>query len=513
MAVFNAKNKQFKIEKNKAGGVSYKKVGEIQKAKQTVANIILTHKDLNTRLYYHSDPQEEISEAIKTLLNHGKAKYVLKAIAFARNVGALRSISHFSLIEYFSYKGNKPSPNGAIKYIQKTLVRPDDATEILAGLSNIGKIPNAFRRAVKKSLEEDWDAYQLRKYYGDKRKAKVSDLIKLSHPVPKNTIQAETFNRAVKGKRFLQSIETAQTVNTSQNTSVRERSLKYLEMLKEKKLGYMALLKNLVNIAKGLDKEEINVVKEALEVEKAIIGSKVLPYRFLQSYIALQKSDLPKAMRKELVESLEKAILTASKNVLQKMGVQDGEKLHFIIDVSGSMEGEPLMHAVSLALPGVVNAGGSLTLFGTCYETLDIEGKGVFEIFEEHFNFGWAIAAKNGDKIGWGTNIRAALDAIKTNVEKGKDSVIVFSDMQLYDIGDGGGGYINQKGFDSVFKGHLPKVTIFWDVQPYNTGLPVKADFNRHVYSLAGVSQLFYEYLDEVIANGGIVNVIEKYTV
>ena len=218
---------------NMAGGAAYSR----DSIKQDIATTILSSM-LKGDSFYESE--KDRLHRIELMISDEKlSEFTAKAMVYARTVGNLRSISHFlAAILAENVKGStflRPA-------LGKTFIRPDDLTETLSlwNSRNDSNIPNVLRRAFKDSLET-FDNYQLKKYSGEKRSVKLRDVVKIARPVP---TERANFKALIEGT--LPNIATAQTVNAGSTGA--ERASNYKAMLKERKLGYMAALKNIRNI-------------------------------------------------------------------------------------------------------------------------------------------------------------------------------------------------------------------------------------------------------------------------
>jgi len=277
--------------------------------RKEVATIILNSM-VNGDSYYQSE-EDRLKSIEASVVEHPEfAEFLMKAMVYARTEGNLRSVTHFlagMLVE--NVKGStslKPA-------LEKSLIRPDDAQEIVAlwNSRNTKSIPNALRKAIKNRLENKWGAYQLKKYYGNGN-VKVSNLINICHPTPKDEEQRLVFKQALENK--LPNIDTAQTVNARSTGD--DRAQNYATMLKERKLGYMALLKNLKNMLEaGVSDETVEDICNLLRNKNAVLNSKVLPFRFVQAYNIVDNMGIDKFKAKKILKAIEDGFALSAGNV------------------------------------------------------------------------------------------------------------------------------------------------------------------------------------------------------
>lgn len=174
-----------------------------------------------------------------------------------------------------------PEHKQFVRYtLSKVIKRVDELSEFLAMYWKMnGRDPNSTDKKilssqVKKGLGEafcKFNEYQLAKY--NRAKAiKLKDVLYLCHPKPKDKDQAELFKRLK-----LDMLKTPDTweVSLSAKDGVSKKD-KWERLLKERKMGAMALLRNLRNFNDAKVNE--NLVIEAL---KNVKPDMVLPFRFI----------------------------------------------------------------------------------------------------------------------------------------------------------------------------------------------------------------------------------------
>ena len=243
--------------------------------------------------------------------------FLAKLAGYARNVGNMRSVSHVltAIIAREAREYTRAT-------IRNVVVRPDDITEIMACyLSLYGKpFPNAMKREIA-SVIQKFDEYQIAKYNGGSKSIKFRDVLRITHPVPK---RPET--EALFGKILNDTLETPLTWESTLSARGNTKEV-WDELIASGKVGYMALLRNLRNIAKsGAD---IKPVLETLSDPEQVRKSRQLPFRFYSAYKTLSQEGL---LTPALHLALEKA-LTAS---IDNMELIPGRTL-IAVDVSGSM--------------------------------------------------------------------------------------------------------------------------------------------------------------------------------
>jgi 60 kDa SS-A/Ro ribonucleoprotein len=253
---------------------------------------------------------KSIAQRITELVTKVPVADVLKLAVEARTKYKLRHAPLWLLNGILRAGGIKGKAVGGA--IADVIQRPDEMTELLAMYWEGGKRPLA--KQLKRGLAiafGKFSAYQLAKYNRNEA-IKLRDVMFLCHPKPKNEQQAAEWKQLVDG--------TLPSPETWENKLSRgeDKGESFALLLREKKLGYMALLKNLRNMVEtGVDRE---LIKQRL-LEGAPT-SKALPFRFLTAakYAPSLESTLDEAMELAL-SGFEKLEGTTA----------------ILVDVSGSM--------------------------------------------------------------------------------------------------------------------------------------------------------------------------------
>lgn len=202
------------------------------------------------------------------------------------------------------------------KAIAQAITRADELSEFLALYWRNGKTPiskqaklglaNAFRK---------FDAYSLAKYNRDGA-IKLRDVLFLVHAKPKDEAQAATWKQLVDGT--LPAPDTWE-VNLSGGADKKET---WERMLREKKLGYLALLRNLRNMLDAVVDEDL--VKEAILARRGG-AERVLPFRYVAAARACPR--------------LEPVIDQALSEAIAGLPALPGKTV-VLVDVSGSMHAQ-----------------------------------------------------------------------------------------------------------------------------------------------------------------------------
>src|SRR5690242_17239490 len=196
--------------------------------------------------------------------------------------------------------------------LPRTIQRADELSEFVALYWSEGKQPLSAQ--VKKGLATaftKFDEYALAKY-NRATPVKLRDVLYLSHAKPLDAAQAELWKGLVNGE-----LSTPDTWEVALSSGADKREA-WERLLGENKLGALALLRNLRNMAEA--KVDEKLIAEALQRMKT---ERVLPFRFIAAarYAPQWESLLEQAM----FRCLDGQAKLAGKTVL-------------LVDVSGSMD-------------------------------------------------------------------------------------------------------------------------------------------------------------------------------
>ncbi len=232
------------------------------------------------------------------------AELVAKMLVYTRTTLGQRSVTHRGAVALmpaisgreftkflFTKRDRKENAGGLI-------YRLDDMLEIAAcyfALNPGKRLPNAMVKGFKQALEES-DAYELAKYQGKDKTVSLVDLINLVHPKPSEKMK-QAFHDLIHGE--LKQFNTVEDKNTKAGQEVAakvkegkiskadaEVELKaakeanFVELVDNKVIGYLALLRNLRNILNtSTDAKLISDTINQLTDEKAIKKSLVFPHQ------------------------------------------------------------------------------------------------------------------------------------------------------------------------------------------------------------------------------------------
>lgn len=234
----------------------------------------------------------------------------------AREVYNLRHTPLFIATEMARYETHKHLVSNVLASV---ISRPDELAETLAIYWRDGKKPiaNQIKKGLARAFSK-FNEYSLAKY-NQNNPIKLRDVLFLVHPKPQNKEQEKLWKRLANNE-----LATPDTWEVELSTGKGlDKKESWERLLKENKLGAMALLRNLRNFREN--KVDENLVISALKNMKA---ERVLPFRFIAAskYYPNIEGILEEAMFKSLKDHAKLNGRTA-----------------LVLDVSGSMS----MHTIS----------------------------------------------------------------------------------------------------------------------------------------------------------------------
>jgi len=283
-------------------GAKAKHINPEMQLRRSVVACLLFEKN------FYEDGQDIATRIQNIIPNVDPAKVAAIAVE-ARTEMKLRHVPLFIAREMARLPKHKKYVAGLLPEI---IQRADELAEFMAIYWRDGRQPLSGQ--VKKGLAAafpKFDAYQLAKYNRDGA-VKLRDVLFLCHAVPKTREQEEVWKKLVDG-----TLEPPDTWEVGLSAGG-DKKATWERLLRENKLGALALLRNLRNFQRdGVDEGLILDALDKIRVER------VLPFRFISAarYAPQWEPNLETAM-------------------LKCLQAQEGLPGHtvLLIDVSGSMK-------------------------------------------------------------------------------------------------------------------------------------------------------------------------------
>lgn len=468
MAKFNQKAPTTKVT-NLAGGDAHSQSPEMELVSILLSSFV---KDQ----FYRS--AEGTVNRLGELAGMVNPKFAAQAAIFARNEFGMRSISHALAGELAPRASGQP---WARSFYNKVVRRPDDMTEILSYYFGKGnkKISSAMQFGFRQAIEK-FDEYQLAKYRGEGKSINLVDVVRLVHPA-KTSPNIAAIAKLVTGKltsteTWEAKLTTAGQVATSDEEKLDLKKGAWIDLIKSRKLGYFALLRNLRNIMTQAP-EAVDGACEMLVDAKLIKGSLVMPFRYLT---AMNEIDTTSAAGRKVNAAIQKAFEISVDNI------PDLPNTLVVVDNSGSMSGGAnhfgmFSHAGIGAMFGMLLAKRSnadIMEFGASARYIGYTDR--TDIFDFSKNF------ERLNQVGHATNFQA----IFATANKKYDRIVIFSDMQGW-VGGRSGNFGLQE--YSKKYGVTPHVYSI-DLAGYGT---LQFPESR-VYTLSGLSEKIFDMMGKI---------------
>lgn len=511
MAKFQKQAREREFVRNYEGEKVYRMTPEMELYERVLTNLVGEEK------FYTSGKEdlENLKNIVQKVLE-SDPKFVLQLANYARNFMYLRSVPILLLVLASLNDGAKPYVR---EYTPKIVKRADELAEVIS-LFNLlvgdigdqapkGSLPASLKKGLADSFE-NFDEYQLNKY-----KTGLKDVLRLTHPKPKNSYQNQLYRYLIYDevgeelqqiralKQLLQkeefdaeAIELIQESHATWEVAISKFGNK-AEVWNALDLPFMAGVRNLRNLLEVGAYKALGRVTDMLKHEKEVLKSKQYPFRFFAAYREIENLDVPKEYKNEVLRSLEVALYLSVKNVPSLSG-----KTAIIVDTSGSMN-YTLSQYSSVSYVDVASLMGALAHL-ISDEALVIAFATTAEILKLEKDT-WLI--HNMEKIE-NTNVGSATyveEAIQKLERSGfnPDRILLFSDMQVYsEYGDSNA----VRSINRYLENHNRPYFYSFDLAGYGTAVQLVE--KKKIFLFSGWSEKILNYIS--LAETEEFNVVEE---
>lgn len=500
---FNFLKKTNTILKNYEGAPSYQLSPEMELYSATVTSL------LHDSFY---EKAEERLLRLQQLIEKVSPEYCAKLAVYARRSMNLRSVPIVLSVE-LAKKADAGAWVG--KAIEQIVLRPDEITETLAyyqqtnkrtGTKRLNRLSKQIQKGLAKAFNR-FDEYQFAKY-NQNTEVKLRDALFLVHPKAKDLAQQVVFDKITQN-----TLSTPYTWETelsalgqlhfgSEKAKNKAFRAKWEELILSKKVGYMALLRNLRNMLEcNISDECLEMVLSYLSEENAVRTAKQLPFRYWSAYREL--SNITDGRVTRVIDALEKAMLLSAQNI---KGFENDTKVVLACDVSGSMQqrlsakSSLMYYDIGLLLAMLLQSRCKNVvtgMFGDTWKVIQMPSKSILSNVA-------AFHQREGE-VGYSTNAHLVIeDLLKREYQA--DKVMIFTDTQLWNSQNRDANSI--KTAWQNYKRKFPKAKLYlFDLAGYGQS-PMRVE-SGDVYLLAGWSDKIFEVLDALENGQGIVDFIQ----
>jgi len=470
---------------------------------KTVCTSVLQNK------FYESSNQT--LNRIRSLINQCDPEYVARLAVYARKEMNLRTIPLVLTVELAKIHNGDDLIS---RMTENVILRADEITELLSfyqiankrnGTKKLNKLSKQISKGISKSFDK-FEEYHFAKY-NRPTEIKFRDALFLCHVSPKTTDQKDLFEKII-----TDTLETPYTWETQLSESGKNGKTKkevWEELIGSRKVGYMAILRNLRNILEaGVSREHIRNVCDYISNENAVLNSKQLPFRFLSAYKIIRGTTrafyydpptkkLDSIYVPEILEALEKAIIISIKN----LPINEDDNVLIASDVSASMcksvsdRSSVMLYDIGTLMAMMIKhkTKYSLTgLFGDIFKTYNFP--------KDNILAGTYELLKIEGEVGYSTNGYKVIKYANENQQK-IDKIMIFTDMELY------GGSIRKEWL--TFKSNNPNAKLYlFDLNGYNT-TPF-SEKEDGVFLISGWNEKVFEMMNNLEKGRGVVDVINS---
>lgn len=464
--------------------VSYE--GNVQFAKNPVedwCNFIMSCM-LENRFYESAEDQMERYINLTNQIGEELGwEFVAKAAIFARNELGMRSISELTAAIL-----NGQTFDRKRQFFANYFKRPDGISEVFAAIDSLGgKRSHALVRGAADYLSTLKD-YSIDKYKMNGKVYNMFDLINITHAHSaaidryKNDCleKADTWEKAI-----------------SASANEEEKSQEWQRLVEERKLGYLALIRNLRNIVNT--KPSVGWVQEYLvpQIENvtAIKKSLVWPYQIYCAYknVGIRNVDI------------DTALANAFRAACGNMPELPGNNV-VVLDVSGSMDDNwSANSSLTIKEVGAVYSAALLVHSGADFIKFGSDAKNkTYNPLENIFNI--IRDMQENEECGYGTYIASAYNAM----QKKYDRIFLISDMQTMSVSNSW--YCTRDSVNSYHSyckkfGCTPHVYSF-DLGNYRS--QIENPNNPKIHLLTALSDKFFTLIKFIEDGGSLVDYINE---
>ena len=447
-------------------------------------------------------PHDDGIDRLRQLVARCDEDFVAKLAIYAREQMYLRSVPLVLLVELAKLRTLKAET------VTRVIQRVDEITELLSyyqlangriGTKKLNKLSKAIEHGIKEVYNSGkFDEYQFAKY---NRKMEVSlrDAVFLTHPSAK---RQPIVQKIVDG-----TLETPFTWETELSAKGNKPKV-WEELIESKRVGYMALLRNLRNILTTSTEEgdkvgviQIQQVCDYLSNPTAVAKSKQLPFRYLSAYRELLAAESPWVPM--VLSALETAVSHSAVNI---QGYDENTTVLVACDVSCSMQTSINKYSsvqnydIGLMLGMLLQSRCKAVfsgMFGDRWKVVQLPRNQILANV-------MALHQREGE-VGYSTNGWKVLDWLC--VEKHKvDKIMMFTDCQLWDSMEGS--HTGQLGkLWAQYKTINPTAKLYlFDMAGYGT-TPLRIQSND-VHLIAGWSDKIFNVLAAIEQGENAISVI-----
>ena len=440
------------------------------------------------KFYEKADDSYKILKEITERVAKEDPDFVLRLSIATRKLFNLRSVSMYLLCAVANVHPSHPLTYRAVA---KVISRVDELTEIIAMNNALyprkkrrGKLslPQSIKKGVALAFNK-FNEYQFAKY-NRQTAIKLKDALILTHPKPKDEGKAKLFKGILEDT--LKVPDTWEVVTSTKGSTTET----WTEILP--KMPIMAFVRNLRNLLQ----KDVDITDKIAKLKnpEIIMKSRMLPFRFYQAWIELNKLGSHKH-KKKATDFLEYCVTQSVVNLPKWEG-----KTLVLVDLSGSMR-QPVSQRSEFMCNGISS------LFGALIHEMLGDKQAVIVPFASDFK------ALNLDRVP--SVLKKANEIEKCGIYGGTyahkpinhmtglnyefDRIVVLSDQEVWSMGGHRNSNTNTGRYGSYYRGtdteFVRAMTNYRKV--------INPDVKLYMFDLAGYGHMVMPEDDRTILIGG----------
>ena len=500
---FNVFNKTKKIVSNYEGSKAFKMTPEYELYSAVVTT------GLNNSFYEKGNNR---LERIQSLIKKCSPEFVGKLAIYARNTMYMRTVPLVLSVELAKENSGQSIVS---KTVNGVVQRADEIAELLAyyqlankrtGTKKLNRLSKQIQKGLILSFNK-FDEYQFAKY-NTAAEVKLKDALFLVHPKAKDENQQTIFNKIATDTLAIPYTWETELSALGQTKFENEKAKqiafaqKWEALIESKKLGYMALLRNLRNILEAnVSANHVQAVCNYLANAEAVTKSKQLPFRFLAAYRELK--EVKSKYTSYILDALENAVTQSAINI---KGFDLSTSVVIGCDVSGSMQktisakSKIMLYDIGLMLGMLMQSKCKNVvsgMFGDKWKIINMPKRSVLSNVNEYY--------KREGEVGYSTNGYLVIEDLILRREI-TDKVMLFTDVQLWN--SNGTFHSFEKSWKN-YKKIAPNARLYlFDLAGLgNTPIEIK---ENDVYLIAGWSDKVFDVLDALENSGNAIQKINQ---
>jgi 60 kDa SS-A/Ro ribonucleoprotein len=452
---------------------------------------------------------------LRELVAKNEPRFVAQLTVYAREQLYLRSVPLVLTVELARiHKGDSL----VSRLVARVVQRADEIPELLAfyaqangrtGTKTLGRLSKQVQHGLALAFNR-FDAYQLAKYDRDGAAVRLRDALFLVHPRPRDEAQQAVFNQLVAGTLpvpYTWETELSAAGQVAYTTPAERQAAvarTWETLVASRRLGYMALLRNLRNLLEAkVSVETITLACATLADPGQVARARQLPFRFLAAYREVLAMDAGAVA--PVLAALEQAIVGSVANL---RGFGPETRVVVACDVSGSMQqpisprSKVLLYDVGLVLAMLLQSRCQHVvtgMFGDTWKRVALPQGQVLRNVQELY--------RREGEVGYSTNGYLVIQDLRQRSQV-VDKIMIFTDCQLWDS-TGRGNALAQEW--AAYRANVaPQARLYlFDLAGHGT-VPLDVRAEQGVALIAGWSDKVFDVLAALENGGNALTEIEK---